>query len=83
MAAIKTSQEKTTACMQIMDAQLAKTQYMAGDSFSYGDIPVGVMAYRYMHLVPDRPATPHLDRWFSLISKRKAFHDHVGSIPLT
>src|SRR6267154_2472895 len=42
MAAIKTSQEKTTAAMQIMDAQLAKTQYLAGDSFSYGDIPVGV-----------------------------------------
>jgi glutathione S-transferase len=83
MAAIKTSQEKTTVCMQIMDAQLAKTQYMTGDSFSYGDISVGVMTYRYMQLVPDRPATPHLDRWYGLISKRKAFHDHVGSIPLT
>jgi hypothetical protein len=34
-------------------------------------------------LVPGRPATPHLERWFAAISKRKAFHDHVGSIPLT
>jgi glutathione S-transferase len=83
MAAIKSSQDKTIVCMQIMDAQLAKTSYMAGDVFSYGDIPVGVMCYRYLHLVPDRPATPHLDRWYGQISKRKAFHDHVGSIPLT
>ena len=30
MAAIKTSQEKTTDAMQILDAQLGKTQYVAG-----------------------------------------------------
>ena len=56
MAAIKTSQDKTTAAMQIMDAQLAKTKFLAGDAFSYGDIPVGVMCYRYRQLVPGRPA---------------------------
>lgn len=82
-AAIKTSQEKTTEAMKMLDAQLAKTEYVAGPAFSYGDIPLGVMAYRYRQLVPGRPATPHLERWYGLISKRKAFHDHVGSIPLT
>jgi glutathione S-transferase len=83
MAAIKTSQEKTVAAMQILDAQLGKTAYVAGPAFSYGDIPVGVMCYRYRQLVPDRPATPNLERWYGLISKRKAFQDHVGSVPLT
>lgn len=83
MAAIKASQEKTTAAMQIMDAQLAKTKFLAGDAFSYGDIPVGVMCYRYRVLVPNRPSTPHLDRWYDAISSRKPFQDHVGSIPLS
>jgi glutathione S-transferase len=83
MGAIKTSQEKTTAAMQIMDAQLGKTKFLAGDNFSYGDIPVGIMCYRYRALVPDRPATPHLDRWYDAISSRKAFKDHVGSVPLS
>ncbi len=83
MTAIKASQDKTTAAMQIMDAQLAKTKFLAGDAFSYGDIPVGVMCYRYMQLVPNRPATPNLDRWYAAISGRKAFQDHVGSIPLS
>jgi glutathione S-transferase len=69
--------------MKILDAQLAKTAYVAGPAFSYGDIPLGVMCYRYQQLVPGRPATPYLDRWYGLISKRKAFHDHIGSIPLT
>jgi glutathione S-transferase len=83
LAAIKASQDKTVAAMQIADAQLAKTKFLAGDAFSYGDIPVGVMCYRYRQLVPDRPATPHLDRWYDEISSRKAFQDHVGSIPLS
>jgi glutathione S-transferase len=83
MVAIKNSQEKTTAAMQILDAQLAKTPFVAGPSFSYGDIPIGIMCYRYRQLVPNRPATPHLDRWYDGIAKRKAFHDHVGSIPLS
>ena len=83
MAAIKTSQDKTTDCMVIVDKQLAKTAYLAGPNFSYGDIPVGVMCYRYRQLVPGRPATPNLERWFGEISKRPAFTEHCGGIPLT
>jgi glutathione S-transferase len=83
MAAIKASQDRTVAAMQIMDAQLAKTKFLAGDAFSYGDIPVGVMCYRYRQLVPGRPPTPHLDRWYDAIAARKPFQDHVGSIPLS
>ena len=83
LAAIKASQEKTTAAMQMLDAQLGKTAYVAGPAFSYGDIPVGVMCYRYRQLVPGRPATPNLDRWYDAIAKRQPFQDHVGSIPLS
>ena len=83
MAAIAASQEKISAAMQLLDAQLAKTQYVAGPNFSYGDIPVGIMCYRYVQLVPQRPATPHVDRWYAAISSRQAFKDHVGAVPLT
>jgi len=82
-AAIKASQEKTVTAMLMLEGQLGKTQYVAGPNFSYGDIPVGVMCYRYRQLVPGRPPTPNLDRWYDAISKRKAFHDGVGSIPLS
>jgi len=81
--AIDTGKEKTTAAAKMMDEQLGRTRFMAGDEFSYGDIPVGIMIYRYMQLVPERPATPNLDRWYAAISSRKAFKDHVGSVPLT
>lgn len=83
MAAIAESQRKTTDAMKILDAQLARTAYVAGDRFSMGDIPVGVMAYRFRQLCPERPNMPNLERWYAEIEKRKAFHDHVGSIPLS
>jgi glutathione S-transferase len=66
-----------------MDEQLSKTRYLAGDDFSYGDIPLGIMIYRYVQLIPERPATPHLDRWYAAISSRPAFKEQVAVVPLS
>jgi glutathione S-transferase len=82
-AAIEDSRKKTTAAMTIMDQQLAKTAYLAGDEFSYGDIPVGIIAYRYRQLVPQRPALANFERWYAAIAARPAFKDHVAAVPLT
>jgi glutathione S-transferase len=82
-AAIDAGKEKTTAACRILDAQLAKTRFVAGDDFSYGDIPVGVMTRRYMELVPERPKMPNFERWFAEFSQRPAFKEHCGGIPLT
>jgi glutathione S-transferase len=82
-AAIEESKQKTTAAMSMTDQQLAKTRYLAGDDFSYGDIPVGIIAYRYRQLVPERPALPNFERWYAAISARAAFKEHVGAVPLT
>ena len=82
-AAIEESKKKTTAAMTIMDQQLAKTRYLAGDDFSYGDIPVGIIAYRYRQLVPERPALANFERWYGAISSRPAFKDHIAAVPLT
>jgi glutathione S-transferase len=81
--AIAASTDKTIAAAKILDAQLSTTRYVAGDSFSYGDIPVAIMTYRYVQIVPERPATPNLDRWYAEVSSRKAFKDEVGSVPLS
>jgi glutathione S-transferase len=82
-AAIAASQAKTTDAMKILDAQLGKTAFVAGEQFSMGDIPVGVMAYRFRQLCPDRPALNNLERWYAALQKRAAFKEHVESIPLS
>jgi glutathione S-transferase len=82
-AAIEDSKKKTTAAMMMADAQLAKTAYLAGDAFSYGDIPVAIMAYRYRALVPERPALPNFERWYAAVAARPAFKDQVAAVPLS
>jgi glutathione S-transferase len=81
--AIEAGKEKTVTAAKMMNAQLGKTKFMAGDEFSYGDIPVGIMIYRYMQLIPERPATPNLDRWYAAISSRPAFKEQIAVVPLT
>src|ERR1051326_581481 len=81
-AAIAASQAKTTEAMKMFDAALAKRAYAAGAAFSMGDIPVGIMAYRFRQLVPERPALPNFERWYGDISGRPAFKEHVSAIPL-
>jgi glutathione S-transferase len=83
MKLIAESQQKTTEAMKILDAQLGKTAYVAGAEFSMGDIPVGIMAYRFRQLVPDRPVLNNLERWYAAIAERSAFRDHVAAVPLT
>ena len=81
-AAIAASQAKTIEAMKILDAALGKQPYVAGAAFSMGDVPVGIMAYRFRQLVPDRPALSNFERWYKEISARPAFIEHVSSIPL-
>jgi glutathione S-transferase len=82
-AEIEEGKKKSTAAMAIMDEQLGKTAYLAGDDFSYGDIPVGIMAYRYRQLVPDRSPLMNFERWYAALSSRPAFKAQVASVPLT
>jgi glutathione S-transferase len=82
-AAIEESKKKTTAAMTIADRQLERTRFLGGDGFSYGDIPVGIIAYRYRQLVPDRPPLPNFERWYGAISSRPAFKDYIAAVPLS
>jgi glutathione S-transferase len=80
-AHIDSSRTRTTAAMKILNAQLSKTTYIAGDQFSMGDIPVGLMTYRYRRLVPDWSGLEHLERWYLAFEQRPAFKEHVLAIP--
>ena len=80
-AHINASRAKTTAAMKILDAQLGKTAFVAGNAFSMGDIPVGLITYRYCKLVPERTGLDNLERWYKGIEQRPAFKQHVLAIP--
>jgi len=83
MKAIEDSKAKTGDAARMLDAQLGKTQFLAGDAFSYGDIPIGIMVWRYRELAPERPTFKNVDRWYAAIASRPGFQQHVQAIPLT
>ena len=82
LAAISASQRKTSEALSIFDAALGRQPYAAGPAFSMGDIPLGVMVYRYYQLVPQPPKLANLARWYGSIASRPAFVEQVSSIPL-
>jgi glutathione S-transferase len=83
MKAIEDSKARTGDAARILDDQLARTPFVAGDTFSFGDIPVGIMVWRYRELTPERPGFANLERWFAAIAERPGFQQHVKAIPFT
>ena len=61
----------------VLDAQLAKTPFVAGDAFSAGDIPAGVFAWRRYELPIKRNPLPNLDAWYARLKDRPAFRKIV------
>jgi len=62
---------------QQLDQHLAKHEYVAGDAFSMGDIPVGAFSYRYFEMDIERPALPQVERWYKSLTQRENYARHV------
>ena len=84
-AKIAEARDKTAAALRMLDTQLGKTTFAAGDAFSMGDIPVGLITYRFRKLVPDRKGMglDNLERWFLGLEQRKAFQEQILPVPFT
>jgi glutathione S-transferase len=76
-AAIAASRDKLAAAMKILDGALGRSDYVAGASFTVGDIPVGIMTYRWYTLEIERENFPNLKRWYDRLTTRPGFKKHV------
>ena len=70
-------QAQTASAMTILDHHLSQNTFVAGSSLSLGDIPVGIMAYRWFQLDIERIELPHLARWYQSLADRKAYRDRA------
>ena len=75
--AIEVERLKTEEVMKILDARLADRPYVAGDTFTIGDIPLGCFAYRWYALPIEHGEHPHLRRWYERLQARPAFRANV------
>jgi len=82
MKAIEEACKKCAELLAVPDQALAKKPFFAGADLTIGDIPLGCHVHLWMRLPIERPAHPHLQRWFDRLCARAAYRKIVD-IPLS
>jgi len=82
MAAVKAAAQRIGPSWQILDRHLADRRFVAGDTLTMGDIPVGCHWWRYANLPVEKPSLPNLDRWGKEFQERDGYRREVA-LPLT
>ena len=79
---IEKSAQRLGTTWQILERHLSDRRYVAGDTLTVGDIPVGATCYRYFGLPIERPQLPNIERWYGRLKRRPPFREHV-MLPIT
>jgi glutathione S-transferase len=85
MTAIAAAIQDTARAWAMIETELAKHPFIAGDAFTLCDIPWGVHAHRWFgmdYLGLQRPESPVLRAWYDRLRERPAYQRHIISIPI-
>ena len=82
MAAIEEGRKKSAELLGHLDAALAGRNYVAGSTFTMGDIPIGCHLQLWMRLPIERPKHPALEAWFARLLERPPYRK-VVDVPLS
>jgi glutathione S-transferase len=72
-ALLETSLRNASAAALILDRELSTKPYVAGDQFSFGDLPLAAAAQRWFNLNIERPETKFVAGWYARVAERPAF----------
>ena len=73
---IEASKADWTRMVGILDDVLTRHLYVAGDSFTLADIPIGLSINRWFMTPMDKPAFPAVSAYYDRLSRRPAFLTH-------
>ena len=79
MKAVEEGRTKMAGNLKIVESNLAGRQYMAGNAFTMGDIPLGVALHRWFLLPIERPDYPRLAAYYERLKQRPAFAAHCAA----
>jgi len=82
MKAVDEGRAQSAKLLEVLERNLEKKPYVAGNAFTMGDIPIGCEVQRWMRVPIERPAFPQVEAWFERLRQRPAFTKSVD-IPLT
>ena len=69
--------KQSSEILQILEDHLVKNSFVAGEQFTYGDIPLGVLIHKYFVLDIERPSLPGIEAWYERLSLREPFQEHA------
>lgn len=62
----------------IVEKEMSKKPYLAGDAFTLADIGNGILVHRWYTYPIERPNLPKLADWYSRLSERAGFKAHIA-----
>ncbi len=68
---------RSAILFRLLDRHLESHAFLAGDNFTFGDIPAGALLFRYFELKIDRPSLPQVEGWYERLKARPAYREHV------
>jgi glutathione S-transferase len=74
---IELQNERCRSSMAILDGVLKTNTFLAGDSLTLADIPVGSLMYRYVNLDITSELPSNVARWYERLMEREPFRTHV------
>ncbi|HEX6243506.1 MAG TPA: glutathione S-transferase family protein [Polyangiales bacterium] len=80
-AVIESSQNNVHAALKILEGTLEKQPYVAGQHFTFGDLPLAAAAQRWFNLPLKRPETKAVQAWYARIKERPGFKKWID-LPL-
>lgn len=81
VAAAAAAENKVAESLLVADAWIARHDWFAGHDFSFGDMAMGALLWRYMGIDCARPQMPHLMEWFEAVQAREPFRRAVMAVP--
>lgn len=82
MAAVERATRASAKRMMLIEQALERHDWLSGDAFGLGDIPMGVYCHTWFALPIDRPSFPNVAGWYERLKTRPGYADKVA-IPLT
>jgi glutathione S-transferase len=70
---IDSSLQAARAAAEILERELGKKAYLAGDHFTFGDIPVASASQRWFNLPVQRAKLPAFEAWYARVKERPGF----------
>ncbi len=77
-AALEAARQRGGELWAMVEGQLGRGDYLAGDTLTLADITLGIFGHRWHSYPIERPDLPRLKAWYGRIAERPGFRAHVA-----